>query len=102
VASATLTRLGAWTAAAIFLIAVVSNFHLCFQFTHDCWIVLLAIDLLVAGLCWGRPLADWTKATAWGVFGGFCGMVNPAVALAWGLMTLIVGYRDRVWSRFGI
>lgn len=101
-ARATLTRLGAWMSAAVYLIAVVSNFHLCFQFTHDCWLVLLTLDLLVAGLYWCDPLSRWKSAAGWGVFGGFCGLVNPIVALAWGGLSLVTAWQQRAWSRFGL
>ena len=77
----TTQRLGAGLAAAVFFVLLINQFHLNFQFTHDCWLVMLAVDLLVAGLCWLRPLAGWKSAAAWGLFGAFCALVNPIVAL---------------------
>ena len=101
-ASRTCARVGAWVAAGTFLAAVLCDFHLCFQFTHDCWLVLLALDLLIAGLCWSRPLRRWTAAAGWGLFGGLCALLNPIIALAWGALSLVVCARDRAWSRFGL
>jgi hypothetical protein len=43
-------RVGAW-AAAVFVVALVSHFHRCFQYPSDCWLTLLLVDLLTAGLC---------------------------------------------------
>jgi hypothetical protein len=85
-----------------FLGGVVCDFRQWFQFTHDAWLVLLALDLLLAGLCWLRPLNCWSMSVGWGVFGGLCALVNPLVALAWGVFTLVIGRRERRWSRLGV
>jgi prepilin-type N-terminal cleavage/methylation domain-containing protein len=95
-------RLGAWVAAAVFFVALVCNFHQCFQVTHDCWLVLLALDLVVAGLCWWAPLRRWPAAAGWGLFGGLCAMINPVVALTWGVWSLLIAFRDRAWPRLGL
>jgi hypothetical protein len=92
----------AWLAGAVYFGTLLWNFHLCFQFTHDCWLVLLSLDLIVAGLCWFAPLRRWRGAAGWGLIGGFCGLVNPAVALAWGVPSLLIGWQQRAWSRFGL
>ena len=65
------TRTG-WpmVAAIVFCLALLWDFHSHFQFTHDSWLILLTIDLLVAGLCWFRPLGTHVRATLWGLFGG--------------------------------
>ena len=55
----TTSRLGSFIAVAVFLAGLLCHFHLAFQFTHDCWLVLLALDLLLAWLCW---CARWTAA----------------------------------------
>ena len=98
----TCSRLWTGVAAVLFVLGVISEFHLWFQFTHDCWIILLALDLLLAGLCWWRPLHRWPTALGWGLFGGFCAMINPLVALFWGLYTVLVGWQQRNGSRLGI
>ena len=46
-------------------------------------LILLAVDLLVAGFCWLRPLGGWKSAVGWGALGGFCALVNPIVALTY-------------------
>ena len=66
------SRTGPWLTAAVFLAGLVCEFRLCFQLTHDCWLVLLTLNLLVIGLCWGHPLRSWRTAVVWGLFGGFC------------------------------
>jgi hypothetical protein len=85
--------IGAWTAAIVFLAAVASDFHAWFQFTHDCFLVLFALDLLVAGLLWLRPAAGWMAATGWGLIGGFVAIVSPIVGFVWGVMTLLTTRR---------
>jgi hypothetical protein len=95
-------RWGIVIALVIFFGGLICNFHGCFQFTHDCWLVLLALDLLIAGLCWFVPFANTTKAVAWGVCGGFCALVNPVVALAWGVSAIAIGLRARAWMRLAV
>ncbi len=95
-------RLGAGLGVAVFFTFLLANFHLCFQFTHDCWLVLLALDLLVAGLCWLRPLHGPLATAGWGLFGGLTALVNPVVAFAWGMATLVLAFRHRLWSRLAL
>ena len=60
-----------------------------FQFTHDYWLILLAVDLLVAGFCWLRPLASKKSAVGWGVFKeASCALINPIVAITLGRASL--------------
>jgi hypothetical protein len=98
----TTTRIWTGVAGAVFLSALLCNFWLCFQYTHDGWIVLLFVDLLVAGLCWCTPLERWTSAAGWGLFGGLCAMINPGVALAWGVLSLVIAIRSRAWRRLAL
>jgi hypothetical protein len=101
-ARTTTQKLGAIGAAVVFYVALLSNFHNCFQFTHDCWLVLLSIDLVIAGLCWFGPLQNGKRAAAWGLVGGLCALVNPVVAFAWGMSTVVTAFLQRAWSRLGI
>jgi hypothetical protein len=98
----TTTRVASLAAAAVFVTGLLCHFWLCFQYTHDGWLVLLAVDLLIAGLCWCRPLDRATTAAGWGLFGGICAMINPGVGLAWGLLSLAVGVRQRAWPRLAL
>ena len=98
----TTTRIWAVAAALVFVIGAVCNFRLWFQNTHDCWIVVLAVDLVIAGFCWCRPLQGWKSAVGWGLLGGLCAMINPIVALTWGVLSAAVMIRERAWYRFGI
>src|SRR5262249_16738081 len=84
------------------LVGLVCSFHSCFQVTHDSWLVMLAINLLIVGFCWWQPLHSWPRAVGWGVAGGLFALVNPVVALGWGVISLVIAYRGRVWSRFGL
>jgi hypothetical protein len=98
----TTARAGTWAAVAVFLVALVCHFHECFQFTHDSWLVLLAIDLLVAGFCWCRPLPRRLTAAGWGLFGGLCALINPLVGLVWGVGSVLAGVRLRAWSPLAV
>lgn len=95
-------RLGALLAAVVFVGAVLGNFRMWFQNTHDYWLILAALDVLLAWLVWGRPLHGWRTAAAWGVFGGLCAFVNPIVAMAWGVLSLPGAMKERAWPRLGV
>jgi hypothetical protein len=101
-AQQTMPRFGAGLAAAVFLLGVLSQFRFCFQWTHDCWLVLLVLDLVIAGFCWWTPLRNGKRAVVWGVLGGVCALSNPIVGLAWGLGSLLLGWRQRAWSRLSL
>jgi hypothetical protein len=94
--------LGTWVAAIIFFIWTINDFHIWFQFTHDCFMVLLALDLLVAGLCLFTPYRNKKNAAAWGFCGGFIAMINPAVALAWGVLSFALAWNQKSWSRWAV
>jgi len=98
----TTRRVGPLVALAVFVIWLLCDFRMWFQVTHDSWIVLLTLDLLLIGLSWGRPLRRWFTATGWGVFGGLCILTTPIAALVWGGMTLAVGIRERAWTRLAV
>jgi hypothetical protein len=87
------TGAGLWTTTALFFAALIYYFELCFQYTHDCWIVLITLDLLIAGLVWLRPFDSWRAAAGWGVFGGFCALVSPIAGFTWGVLSLASGAR---------
>jgi hypothetical protein len=93
------TRLWAVVPAALFLGALLYDFRQWFQNTHDCWLVLLALDVLLAGLVLGSPLRSHRTAAGWGLCGGLFALVSPIVGLAWGGLTLIDGLRLRDWRR---
>jgi hypothetical protein len=91
-------RANCWLTGLVFLLAVLLNFRLWFQFTHDYWLILLALDVLLAWFAWGRPLGNRKRAAAWGVFAGICAMVNPIVALAWGGLSAGSAVRRKAWT----
>jgi hypothetical protein len=95
-------RVGPWPAAAVFVVALVSHFHRCFQYASDCWVVLLMVDLLTAGLCWGRPLGGRWAAAGWGLFGGTAALASPVVGFTWAVLTCLTGSRQRAWGRLAL
>lgn len=98
----TTERIWIAAAAAVFVIGLLFNFFLSFQYTHDGWLVLLTVDLLIVGVCWCRPLDGWKMAVGWGTFGGVCAMINPGVALTWGVLSVCIGIRHRAWRQLAI
>jgi hypothetical protein len=98
----TTCRLGAVLAAAFFLLGLIGDFRLWFQQTHDGWIVLLALDVLLAGFCWLEPLHTKKRAAAGGLGGGLCAMISPIAAFAWAILCLILMVRQRAWARCAI
>ncbi len=95
-ARATTQRVNPTLVAAVYSAGLVGHFGFCFRFPPaDTWITLLALDLVLAGLCWGQPLARPLPAALWGVLGGAAALVNPIVGFAWGGLTLVCGCRQR-------
>jgi hypothetical protein len=87
----------------LFIGALLFYFRLSFQFTHDCWLILATLDLLIAGMVWLRPFeGGWRRAVVWGIFGGFCALVSPVVGLCWGVLALATGLRRGRWKWFTI
>ena len=98
----TTQRIGTCLAAALLFGALCYHFWHWFQLATDCWLMLLTLDLLIAGFCWFSPFANMPKAAAWGLFGGLCALVNPSIALAWGVLSLAQGFHSRAWPRLAI
>ncbi len=88
-----------WLALIIYLAIVLWNFNLCFQITRDSWLVMLSLDIVIAGLCWWLPLSTKKRAALWGLAGGGIAMVNPIAGFTWGTLTLVSGIRQRAWSK---
>jgi hypothetical protein len=98
----TTTKIWIGAAAGIFFIVLMNHFWLCFEYTHDGWLILLTFDLLIAGVVWCHPLEGWIAAAAWGLFGGTAAMINPGVGLAWVLLSVTMAYRLPAWSHLGM
>ena len=98
----TTRRIGPFAATFVFVASLILDFRIWFQLTHDSWLVLLAIDLLIAGLCLIDPFHGWKSAAGWGLFGGFCAMTSPIVGFAWAVSTCVAATRRRVGSRLVI
>jgi hypothetical protein len=85
-------------AAALFILSIIMDFFLWFQFTHDSWLVLLALDLVVAGFCWLAPVRTRARGAGWGLFGGLCALISPVVGFAWASATVLQSARKRAWG----
>jgi hypothetical protein len=91
----TTRRVGVAVATAVFLVTLLAQFRQWFQFANDSWLLLLAVDLLLAGLCWLRPLHSAKAAAAWGLFGGLGALASPVLGLTWAVMSCLTGFRER-------
>jgi hypothetical protein len=99
----TTRRVGPLLSAAMFLVVALAHFRICFLTASlDCWLLLLAVDLLLAGLCWASPLSDKKRAVAWGIFGAGLALVSPVVGFTWGMMSLPLAWRQRNGSRLAL
>jgi hypothetical protein len=86
----------------VFVVALLGQFNLYFQQNSDDWLILLGLDLIIAGSCWVPVLRGWRLAAAWGLFGGLCALISPVVGLTWGLLSLLLAWRQRAWSRLPV
>jgi hypothetical protein len=93
-----------WTvvAAMLFFLATLYHFRYWFQSTDDPWLIMLTLDLLLAGFCWLRPLDGWPRAAAWGLVGGLCALASPIVGFVWGIGSLVLAVRQRRWRPFAV
>jgi hypothetical protein len=98
VARQTTRRVGPWTVAAVFVVALLVNFNDCFQANADRWLTLLAVDVVIAGFCWFRPLESWQRALGWGFVGGLCALTSPVGGFDWAMLSLAKGFRQRAWK----
>lgn len=90
-----------WVGVFVFIGALLCDFHHAFQLTHDCWLILLALDVLVAWLCWGRPLRSWQTASGWGVFGGLCALISPVAGFTWAILSIAAARHRQAWRPLG-
>ncbi len=95
----TTQRVGPGAVAAIYIAALFCNFRDCFQANGDRWIALLAVDIMLAGCFWYRPLHSIPRSVLWGAFGGTCALISPIAAFAWGVYSIALGIRQRAWGR---
>jgi hypothetical protein len=97
------TRSSVWLATLLYIGALCYYFRNGFQRSHDCWIVLAVLDVLIAGLVFVQPFQrSWLAAAGWGVAGGLIALTSPAVAFIWGLFwcgTAVAGLWKRI--RYG-
>jgi hypothetical protein len=100
-ARATTSRLGAGAVAAVYVLALVADFGLWFQVPY-LRLGVLVVDVLLVGLCWGRPLDGWQTAVVWGLFGGLAALVGPALGFTWAVCSLPDGLRRPARARLAL
>lgn len=95
----TCQHVGSKVALSVFFVGLLYHFFLCFQLTEACWLVLLAVDVVLAGFCWFGPLQSWPRAAVWGLVGGLCTLITPILGFAWGILSIGIAVRERAWWR---
>jgi len=98
-AQQTARRIGAGAVATLFFLGLCFHFSSWFQLAFDCWLMLLMFDLVIAGFCWLGPLDRWPRAALWGLLGGLCALINPAIGFTWGILSVVLGWQRGSWSR---
>jgi hypothetical protein len=95
---------GGWLTAILFVGSMCYYFRHAFQFTHDCWIVLAAMDVLMAGLVFLPPATDRGLITnvVWGITGGLIALSTPVVGFIWGLFALAGCWRPGRRAAFAV
>ena len=60
-------------------------FFWAFQFTHDCWMLLLVMDMILALALRMQSKANHSRGSvaAWGLLGGFAALSSPVLGLTW-------------------
>jgi hypothetical protein len=87
-------------ALLLYLVSLLWNFQASFERPHqDTFVIMLAFDIIIVGLCWYRPLKNWRTAALWGLLGGLCALISPIVGFSWGALTAWTSVRERAWSR---
>jgi hypothetical protein len=89
-------------ATALLVLGLLGHFLWWFQRTHDYFLVVLALDGLIAGACWLRPFGRYRTAAAWGLFGGLSALVSPVLGLCWGALSVAVAGRSRAWRPLAV
>lgn len=83
----------------VFTLVLGIEFWQAFQMTHDSWLVLLAIDGLIAGLCLTNPFRSWGTTLLWGCFGGACALTSPVVGMTWAILSSGVAWHNQQLRR---
>jgi hypothetical protein len=90
-------------AAAVFLLITLAHYRKCFLLASiDSSLLLIGLNLTLAGLSWGKPFADKKRATAWGMFGGLVALTGPVAGFAWAGTSAALALRERAWSRLAL
>jgi hypothetical protein len=81
---------------ALYFATTWSYFSGCYQFTHDAWLIMLLLGVLVyvaEELC-ARSIG-WPAAFGWGLLGGVVALASPGLGLAWFALSGLLGFSSR-------
>ena len=89
-----------WTTAAIFVLFLAAQFRLAFQITHDSWLQLLALDMLLLGYAMLSNSPSLRELLLWGVAGGVTALTGPVLGLVWGALTVLRWHTRAAWRQW--
>lgn len=72
-----------WWVSLVIITQLMLHFKYAFQNTHDCGLLMLVVDGLLAGLAWGRVFSSNARAILWGGYGGLAVLCSPVVGFCW-------------------
>jgi hypothetical protein len=91
-----------WITAGLFTLFLAAHFRLAFQVTHDSWLQLLSLDVLLLGFGLLSDAPRWGGMILWGMAGGATSLVGPVLGLVWGVLTVLRWPTFTAWRRWMI
>jgi hypothetical protein len=75
----------------IYLVNIITFFRWFFQLTHDSWLILFFINLiLIYGIGIWKKRLNLKTAIIWGLIGGGGICTSPVIGFTWGLLTIFI------------
>jgi len=78
---------------------ITAHFDWFFQITHDIWLLMGLVDILLIGAWRLLEAPELRRAfLGWGALGGVTALASPVLGAAWGAATLFLAQRRRAWA----
>jgi hypothetical protein len=89
-----------WLAAGVLVVLFASEFYHAFQVTHDPWLMMLGLDVLLVGHIALGADPDRSRAAAWGAVGGLAALCGPVLGVVWAGLTWLRWPVRRRWAEW--